>query len=176
MDLSTYTLFIYTHCLLPTNHGSSSSSVQVMYCCPKGHVTNLIQCWLYVNWTFWSKLQWNCNQNKRKIFWKKKCIWKCLLQIISHFVEASRCHKDTLLDCEHQWWRYEACWSLTSCWGCVSVMDPVAHTTRWDPPQRSEDTFQPSDPQEGLAPLTAKLAHHIMRIWFPEACIHDMGK
>ena len=53
-----------------------------------GHYLN--QCWFVVNWHIGNKLQWNPNRNS-KIFFTKKCIWKCLKESGSHFVAASIC-------------------------------------------------------------------------------------
>ena len=36
--------------------------------------------------TYWHKLQWNMNQNTIIFIWRK-CIWKCHLQNVSHFVQ-----------------------------------------------------------------------------------------
>ena len=48
------------------------------------------RCWPIINRTLMNIFQWNLHQNTT-IFISSKCIWKCCLTNVNHFVSASLC-------------------------------------------------------------------------------------
>ena len=77
----------------------------VIYIIELGHMVQVMDClfditwaycWLIVNRTLRNNIQWNF-ESKYQDFHSRKCIWKCYLQNISHFVYVTTCQFNMLL-------------------------------------------------------------------------------
>ena len=83
-----YKVSCLTHCSIGMSYkGSLLSSAYVMACCLMASHHDMNQCWLIVSWTIWVKFK-----PKHTNFLARKCIWKCFLQNMKHFVLAYLCY------------------------------------------------------------------------------------
>ena len=55
-------------------------------CCPFGRSHCLNQCWVIVNWSLGNELQWNSNQNSRKLRLKTSSAKFCPAEMSWHFI------------------------------------------------------------------------------------------